>query len=83
MSPTEMAVIVGVISSVITGLIVGLSNFFAVKTAMARIEERHNALAGRCAEDREQLCETREIHAKRLAAHELEIGLLKRGSFSR
>lgn len=74
--PTWVAIAIGVSSSLIGGLITGVGAFFALRTWVARLEEKHNALAGRVTEDRELARQAKEIHDKRLASHELEIGRL-------
>lgn len=62
--------------SLLGGLITGLCAFFGLRTWVARLEEQHKALRARVDEDRELAREAKEIHDKRLAAHELEIGRL-------
>ena len=62
--------------SLVGGLITGLCAFFGLRTWVARLEENHKALAARVEEDRALARQAKEIHEKRLAAHELEIGRL-------
>lgn len=76
MDPAWISIAIGVASSLVGGLITGLCAFFGLRIWVARLEEKHKALAARVEEDRELARAAKEIHDKRLAAHELEIGRL-------
>lgn len=76
MDPAWVAIVASIAGSLIGGLITGLCAFFGLRTWVARLEERHKALASRVEEDRELERQAREVHDKRLAAHELAIGRL-------
>lgn len=76
MEPAWVSILIGVGGSLIGGLITGLCAFFGLRTWVARLEERHASLADRVEEDRELARQAKEIHEKRLASHELEIGRL-------
>lgn len=78
-----VSIIVPVVGSVFSGVLVAVVAHYSLKASLAgtlaTIQAEHKALAERCEEDRALLNMTRELHGKRLGAHELEIGLLKRG----
>lgn len=76
MEPAWVSILIGVAGSMVGGLITGLCAFFGLRTWVARLEERQKSLAERAEEDRNLARQAKEIHDKRLAAHELEIGRL-------
>ena len=76
MEPAWVTISLSIAGSLVGGLITGLCAFFGLRTWVARLEEKHKALAARVEEDRELGRQAKEIHDKRLAAHELEIGRL-------
>lgn len=76
MDPAWVSIAIGISGGLAGGLITGLCAFFGLRTWVARLEEKHSGLAGRVTEDRELSRQAKEIHEKRLATHELEIGRL-------
>lgn len=76
MDPAWISIAIGVLGGALGGLITGLCAYFGLRTWVARLEERHKSLAERVEEDRELARQAKEIHDKRLASHELEIGRL-------
>lgn len=76
MEPAWVTISLSIAGSVLGGIVTGLCAFFGLRTWVARLEEKHKALADRVEEDRTLAREAKEIHDKRLAAHELEIGRL-------
>jgi hypothetical protein len=74
--PAWVTIALSVAGSLVGGLITGICAFFGLRIWVARLEEKHKALAERVEEDRELARQAKEIHEKRLAAHELEIGRL-------
>lgn len=76
MESAWVSILIGVGGSLIGGLITGLCAFFGLRTWVARLEERQKILTDRAEEDRALAREAKEVHDKRLAAHELEIGRL-------
>jgi hypothetical protein len=81
MDAAWVAVGVSVVSLLLGPVMSYLAARRGTEVALAVQQERHSALASRVEEDRALARQAKEIHDKRLAAHELEIGLLKRGSF--
>lgn len=79
MDPAWVSIGIGALSMVGSWFFAHAAARRGTEVALAIQQERHNALADRCEEDRALLAMTKEIHDKRLAAHELEIGWLKRG----
>jgi hypothetical protein len=76
MEPAWVTIALSIAGSLVGGLVTGLCAYFGLRTWDARLEEKHKALASRVEEDRELARQAKEIHDKRLAAHELEIGRL-------
>jgi hypothetical protein len=76
MEPAWVTIALSIAGSLVGGLVTGLCAYFGLRTWVARLEEKHKALASRVEEDRELARQAKEIHDKRLAAHELEIGRL-------
>lgn len=74
MDATWTSILVPVASSLLGGLITGLCAFFGLRTWVARLEEKHNALADRVTEDRELARQAKDAHAARLGKLELEVG---------
>lgn len=79
MDPAWVAIGISIIGTVVGWFVAHNAARRGTEVALARQEERHNALAERCEEDRALLAMTKDLHDKRLATHELEIGWLKRG----
>lgn len=77
MDPSWVSIVIGALGGIAGGLITGICAFFGLRTWVARLEEKHKALADRCEEDRSLGRQAKEVHDKRLATHELEIGRLK------
>lgn len=76
MEPAWISISIGVAGGLAGGVLTGICAFFGLRTWVARLEERHQSLADRVEEDRELARQAKEIHDKRLASHELEIGRL-------
>lgn len=81
MDPAWVAVAVSAASLVLGPLMSYAAARRGTEVALARQEERHNALAARVEEDRSTAASTKERHEKRLGAHELSIGLINQRVF--
>lgn len=81
MDPAWVAIGVSVVTLLLGPLMSYAAARRGTEVALAVQQERHKALADRVEEDRELARQAKEVHDKRLAAHELEIGLLKRSRF--
>lgn len=78
MDPAWVAIGISTVGMVGSWFVAHTAARRGTEVALARQEERHEALADRCEEDRALLAMTRETQGKRLEAHEMEIALLKR-----